>query len=683
MRRVNFTGEQIGPYFVRERIGQGGMADVYRAYQPSVKREVALKVIPLLASAEHEQLRQRFKQEAEMIAGLEHPHILPVFDYGVSGDVLYLAMRLLRGGTVRDLLVQQNALPPHHAADLVNQFATALGYAHRRGIIHRDLKPSNILLDDEQNAYLADFGLAKVLGGSSQLTTTGSIIGTPAYMSPEQLRGDPINHRSDIYSLGVILYHMLVGRPPFEALTTFSLIYQHVEKMPPPPREFNPDISPAIETVLLRALQKNPDDRFESAEHVAHALEVAIGRKPAVELDDTPVPDVVVSQQALAPPVTEGPSIPSSDTIPQVQPSQTDSTGPIALARRGRSSGLFLGIMAAIIVLVTIGLLVIQQADQASVIPPPTVLAGQEGSPEDLTPTNHEISLAQRAMTDDGFIAYITCNQTSQFFATQARRITEAAGRYGFSVRVYDSNTDSNEEIIQIERARTEGAKALVVCVVDANVVSDTLESVQEAGMPLVLHNIGEPPTYGGVLITHDDYALGYAPGRYAGELVADEMGGRANVIILDFPELPSIVERADGLEDGFLSAAPDANIVGRYKGGTPVFASEAVQDLLADGVDIDVILSINDVGAYGAIDVLEEAGIGPDEVIITGVDSEAVATQHVRDGYYFRATLGVAEDQVPLATVHAIVKLMSGSTVPQIINVPIRELVTAESLNP
>ena len=141
MNRANFTGEQIGPYYVRERVGQGGMADVYRAYQPSVKREVALKVIPILLSSEYQQMQTRFKQEAEMIASLEHPHILPIFDYGIDNEVLYLAMRLLRGGTLRDRLLG-GAVPIDTAADLFAQVASALGYAHRRGIIHRDLKPS-------------------------------------------------------------------------------------------------------------------------------------------------------------------------------------------------------------------------------------------------------------------------------------------------------------------------------------------------------------------------------------------------------------------------------------------------------------------------------------------------------------------------------------------------------------
>ena len=298
MNRVNFTGEQIGPYFVRERIGQGGMADVYRAYQPSVKREVALKVIPLFISAEQDEVQRRFRLEAEMIASLEHPHILPVFDYGITDEVLYLAMRFLRGGTLRDLL-QRGFIPLPEAVDLFNQVALALGYAHRRGIIHRDLKPSNILIDNEHNAYLADFGLAKVLGGSSQLTTTGSIIGTPAYMSPEQLRGDPINHRSDVYSLGVILYHMLVGRPPFEALTTFSLIYQHVEKTPPPLREFNPQVPPEVEAIVLRALAKNPDERFDSSEQMAEAVNVAVGRKSTTDPGLLqPPPDTVVLQSS-------------------------------------------------------------------------------------------------------------------------------------------------------------------------------------------------------------------------------------------------------------------------------------------------------------------------------------------------------------------------------------------------
>jgi len=684
MNRVNFTGEQIGPYFVRERIGQGGMADVYRAYQPSVKREVALKVIPLFASAGQEEVQRRFKLEAEMIASLEHPHILPVFDYGITDEVLYLAMRFLRGGTLRDLL-QRGYIPLPESADLFNQVAAALGYAHRRGIIHRDLKPSNILIDNEHNAYLADFGLAKVLGGSSQLTTTGSIIGTPAYMSPEQLRGDPINHRSDVYSLGVILYHMLVGRPPFEALTTFSLIYQHVEKAPPSLREFNPQIPPEVEAIVLRALAKNSDERFESSEQMAEALNVTLGRKPTTDRSLLqPPPDTIVVQSSgplyptsnpmptashVLPPSPSGPQTPT-DSIPPTPPVAHPAGQPVWRRWLPYVLGLVVIVAAAAVLL-----LAPRPARQFSA---PVVLEGETGRAEDVNPTQSEIETARQYLGENGFVAYIVCNEGSEFFAGQARRMADVAAQYGLPFQRYDSQTDANRQIIQIERARADGAKVLIVCVVDADVVSDTLTEVQEAGIPLVLQNISEPPTYGGVLITHDNYLLGLEPGRYAGQLVADELDGQADVIILDYPELPAIVARANGLEDGLLENAPDANIVGRYLGGTTEFARASVEHLLSEDVHMDVIMSINDAGAYGAIQALEAADYAPDSVIVTGVDAEALARRYIQEGYFMRVSIDVGQDEPPIVAINLAIKLAAGATLPQSILTPPGTLIVA-----
>ena len=685
MNRVNFTGEQIGPYFVRERIGQGGMADVYRAYQPSVKREVALKVIPLFVSAEQGEVQKRFKMEAEMIASLEHPHILPVFDYGITDEVLYLAMRFLRGGTLRDLL-QRGFIPLPESADLFNQFASALGYAHRRGIIHRDLKPSNILIDNEHNAYLADFGLAKVLGGSSQLTTTGSIIGTPAYMSPEQLRGDPINHRSDVYSLGVILYHMLVGRPPFEALTTFSLIYQHVEKTPPPLREFNPQISPEVEAIVLRALSKNFDERFESSEQMAEALNVAIGRKPTNDPSLLqPPPDTIVLQTSgpllatsspastpswPSPPVSSGTHA-TEETLPQ--PSQTLPVKPVRPAWRH-----WLPYVLGIVIMVAAAGVLLLAARPAPGVSAPVVLEGETGNADDVVPTAAEIDAARQYLGTSGFVAYIVCNEGSEFFAGQARRMADTAAQYGLRFQRYDSRTDANQQIIQIERARADGAKVLIVCVVDADVVSDTLTEAQDAGIPMVLQNISEPPTYGGVLITHDNYQLGLIPGRYAGQLVTSELGGQANVIILDYPDLPAIVARANGLQDGLLEYAPEANIIGRYLAGTTEFAKTSVEQILAEGIRPDVILSINDAGAYGAIEALEEAGYAPDSVIVTGVDAEALARRYIQERHFMRASIDVGQNVIPVVAINAAIKLAAGATLPQSILTPPGELVVS-----
>ena len=275
-------GRQVNNFVIRERLGQGGMASVYLAYQPSVNREVALKIITLSTGpSERDEFRLRFAQEAQVIAGLEHAHILPVYDYGIyDNQIAYIAMRLLRGGTLADLLADE-PLDFDRAAEIFSQIALGLSYAHRKGVIHRDLKPSNILFDDSDFAYLSDFGLAKMVENSLGLTKSDAIVGTPMYMSPEQLRGGALDNRSDIYSLGCVLYHMLVGHQPFADSATgiVSIIYQQLEKDPTSPRELNPDIPPAVEQVVMKALSKDRDARYATADEMASAFNKALGRE--------------------------------------------------------------------------------------------------------------------------------------------------------------------------------------------------------------------------------------------------------------------------------------------------------------------------------------------------------------------------------------------------------------------
>lgn len=275
-------GRQVNNFVIRERLGQGGMASVYLAYQPSVNREVALKIITLSTGpSERDEFRLRFAQEAQVIAGLEHAHILPVYDYGIyDNQIAYIAMRLLRGGTLADLLVDE-PLDFDRAAEIFSQIALGLSYAHRKGVIHRDLKPSNILFDESGFAYLSDFGLAKMMENSLGLTKSDAIVGTPMYMSPEQLRGTALDIRSDIYSLGCVLYHMLVGHQPFADSATgiVSIIYQQLEKDPTSPRELNPEIPPAVEQVVMKALSKDREARYATAEEMASALNKALGRE--------------------------------------------------------------------------------------------------------------------------------------------------------------------------------------------------------------------------------------------------------------------------------------------------------------------------------------------------------------------------------------------------------------------
>jgi len=276
-------GQMLGPYRIINQVGQGGMATVYKAYQPSMDRNVAIKVLPGQL-AQSPEFTQRFQQEARIIARLEHAHILPVFDYGESEGIAYFVMRYLDAGTLKDKMEAGSPLPLSEIDRLFTQLADALSYAHSQGVIHRDLKPANALIDSRGNLFLTDFGIAKILESASpRLTQTDAIMGTPAYISPEQAQAQKVDQRSDIYSLGIILYEMVTGRVPYTADTPLAVILKHVTHPLPLPSTVKPDIPEAIEQVILKALAKNPDDRF------ATVAEFASAWKHALELRDTPL----------------------------------------------------------------------------------------------------------------------------------------------------------------------------------------------------------------------------------------------------------------------------------------------------------------------------------------------------------------------------------------------------------
>jgi tRNA A-37 threonylcarbamoyl transferase component Bud32 len=254
-----------------ELIGQGGMATVYKAYQPAVDRYVAVKILPHTLQQDPA-FAQRFEQEARLIAHLEHPHILPVFDFGVSGDYSYIAMRYLSGGSLKELIALHGPMPLARAAQLFYQVADALDYAHSQGVVHRDVKPSNVLLDQRGEAFLSDFGIAKIVAGSAQVTGT-AIIGTPAYMSPEQAMGTHLDGRSDVYALGVLLYELLAGRVPFDAETPMSVILKHLHEPVPTGLEARrPDLPPRLMQLVRRMLAKDRAQRFATAGEVAQEV---------------------------------------------------------------------------------------------------------------------------------------------------------------------------------------------------------------------------------------------------------------------------------------------------------------------------------------------------------------------------------------------------------------------------
>jgi len=275
-------GQTLGAYRIINQVGQGGMATVYKAYQPSMDRNVAIKVLPSQL-AESKEFTKRFEQEARIIAKLEHAHILPVFDYGESEGVAYFVMRYLDAGTLKSKM-EEGPLPLREIDRIFTQLADALGYAHSQGVIHRDLKPANALIDSQGNLFLTDFGIAKILESASpRLTQTDAIMGTPAYISPEQAQAIKVDQRSDIYSLGIILYEMITGRVPYTADTPLAVILKHVSDPLPLPSTIKPDIPEAIENVILKALAKNPDDRYSTTDEFVSAW------KRALDLKDAPL----------------------------------------------------------------------------------------------------------------------------------------------------------------------------------------------------------------------------------------------------------------------------------------------------------------------------------------------------------------------------------------------------------
>jgi eukaryotic-like serine/threonine-protein kinase len=342
----------VGRYQILEELGRGGMATVYRAHDPHFKREVAVKVLPRQLT--HDPMfRIRFEREAQTIATLEHPAIVPVYDFGEEEERPYLVMRYMAGGSLSDRL-QQGPLSTQQAIDILSKLAPALDYAHQNGIIHRDLKPGNILFDAQGNPYLADFGIAKLVE-STQSLTGSAIIGTPAYISPEQAKGgQEIDGRADIYSLGVILFEMLTGQTPYQADTPVQVIMQHILEPVPAISDLKKDLPLHMQTVIDKAMAKETNHRFATASEMALAL---------AQQDQTGTGAAAI---AAVPMATNPPSPLSATTLPQppatptmtaVEPPPTpaDAAAPVAASPRQKPPVWLLGIGGLLLLLLLIG----------------------------------------------------------------------------------------------------------------------------------------------------------------------------------------------------------------------------------------------------------------------------------------------------------------------------------------
>jgi serine/threonine protein kinase len=258
-----------GHYEVKELLGRGGMGAVFLATDLSLGRPVAIKVLPPDLS-DDKKFYQRFEHEARTAAKLDHPHIIPIYAVETRDDLNYFVMKYVTGRTL-DQLLQSGPLPIDVAQRILWEAACAFGHAHSRGVVHRDVKPANIMIDDHGLAMVTDFGISKALESANQFTTTGQVIGTPHYMSPEQAKGMPVDGRSDQYSLGIMGYRMLAGRLPFMDDSVHTVIYKHIFEMPPPLEMLRPDAPAFLRTAIHRAIQKDADDRFPTMEEFATA----------------------------------------------------------------------------------------------------------------------------------------------------------------------------------------------------------------------------------------------------------------------------------------------------------------------------------------------------------------------------------------------------------------------------
>ena len=406
-------------YEVLRRIARGGMAEVFLARDLLLDRPVALKVL-FREFAVDPSFVERFRREATAAANLSHPNIVGVYDSGESNGTYFIVMEYIEGRSLAQIIRDDGPLSPDRAADVIIDAAAALGFAHRNGTIHRDVKPGNVLISPIGQVKVADFGIARAITTQENLTQTGTVMGTATYFSPEQARGEPVDPRSDVYSLGVVLYETLTGQPPFSGDNPVAVAYKHVQEAPTPPRQLDPALPAPLEAITLKALAKNPANRYQSADDLAADLRRFREGQP------------VLAEGVMAPPVDMTTAVRRTD-VGESTRAVAAATGPATTATPAaayvddaprRSSALFIVVLVVLLGLLAVLLFLLGRTvgigddDTVAQVAVPDVL-------------NKPVADAQTLLTDAGFVAKVE----------QAENADVAEGI------VFDQNPDSGQKI--------------------------------------------------------------------------------------------------------------------------------------------------------------------------------------------------------------------------------------------
>lgn len=645
--------QAFGRYEIRAEIGRGGMATVYQAYDPHFRREVAIKVLP--REFLHDQtFRARFSREAQIIAGLEHPAIVPVYDFGEEDGQPYLIMGLMSGGSLASH-IRQGPLPLDEAVRIIDRIAPALDEAHQAGMIHRDIKPANILFDKRGKAYLSDFGIVKVTEATAQLTGSG-MIGTPAYMAPEVARAGGLTSLVDVYALGVTLFQMLTGHLPYQADTPLGVIMAHATQPVPNLRDFRPDLPELLQGVIEHAMAKDPMDRVPTAGALAEELEAAVQACTTQQLTDAVTeqtdqimsattsvtaspPSIPVLTEARTMPVADVPATPvEAQTVPD-EPAmpfkQRPAHGKGRPKERPEKKAAFpipLAVLGGVVVVgLVVGALALSGVLGGNAAPAPTqaVAASTQApaAPTQAPPIPTRTPSGPRKDYTDLVVCYVQRGTAGDLWATaQAASIKETARSLEIKQLIYSESPQVANQIEAIRKCIEQKADVIGLDPAETGGWEGVLAEARGAEIPVILvdRRAEVPETLYASYLGSDFVDEGHK----AGTELAAQLMDRGNVVEIAGHDGPAANDRSRGFRKA-LRDHPNITLVDTRPGDwSPDGGRNAMAAFLKEGISIQGVFAQNDEMALGAIQAIQTAGLKP------GVDIKIVSIDGIRKAF-------------------------------------------------